>query len=137
MRPTVELNIRLVQASQPEPGRTCTICVGRSATKIQEALRIMRALADGANPGTGEALMADAVYQNAPVVRAFHRGGCIGISAGTRAFQEEATRQRRQVVVSGRRSAGLRRAKSYAGELIFTRLRRHTIEALVRSSRAW
>jgi len=33
----------------------------------------MRALADGANPGTGEALMADAVYQNAPVVRAFHR----------------------------------------------------------------
>ena len=136
MRPTVELNIRLVQASQPEPGRTCTICVGRSATKIQEALRIMRALADGANPGTGEALMADAVYQNAPVVRAFHRA--VGaLEYLQEREQEEATRQRRQVVVSGRRSAGLRRAKSYAGELIFTRLRRHTIKALVRSSRAW
>jgi hypothetical protein len=73
MRPTVELNILLVQTSQPEPGRTCTICLGRSAMEIQEALRIMRALADGANPETGEALMADAMYQNAPVVRAFHR----------------------------------------------------------------
>jgi hypothetical protein len=41
--------------------------------EIQEALRIMRALADGVNPGTGEALVADAVYQDAPVVRAFHR----------------------------------------------------------------
>jgi hypothetical protein len=41
--------------------------------EIQEALRIMRALADGVNPGTGEALLADAVYQDAPVVRAFHR----------------------------------------------------------------
>jgi hypothetical protein len=41
--------------------------------EIQEALRIMRALADGINPETGEALMADAVYQDAPVVRAFHR----------------------------------------------------------------
>jgi hypothetical protein len=71
--PTAGLNIRLVQASQPGPDRTRTICDGRSAMEIQEALRIMRALADGANPGTGEALMADAVYQNAPVVRAFHR----------------------------------------------------------------
>ncbi len=41
--------------------------------EIKEALRIMRALADGVNPETGEAFMADAVYQNAPVVRAFHR----------------------------------------------------------------
>jgi hypothetical protein len=41
--------------------------------EIQEALRIMRALADGVNPANGEALMADAVYQFAPVVRAFHR----------------------------------------------------------------
>jgi hypothetical protein len=41
--------------------------------EIQEALRIMRALADGVNPGTGEALKADTVFQNAPVVRAFHR----------------------------------------------------------------
>jgi hypothetical protein len=41
--------------------------------EIQEALRIMRALADGINPETGEALMANALYQDAPVVRAFHR----------------------------------------------------------------
>jgi hypothetical protein len=41
--------------------------------EIQEALRIMRALADGVNPETGEVLTADAVYQYPPVVRAFHR----------------------------------------------------------------
>lgn len=41
--------------------------------EIQEALRIMRALADGIDPETGEALMAGALYQDAPVVRAFHR----------------------------------------------------------------
>jgi hypothetical protein len=41
--------------------------------EIQEALRIMRALADGVNPDTGEVLAADAVYQYPPVVRAFHR----------------------------------------------------------------
>jgi hypothetical protein len=41
--------------------------------EIQEALRIMRALADGVNPANCEALMADAIYQCAPVVRAFHR----------------------------------------------------------------
>ncbi len=72
MLPTVKLNIRLVQASQPEPDRTHTMRVRRSAMEIQEALRIMRALADGVDPETGEALAADAVYQNPPVVRAFH-----------------------------------------------------------------
>jgi hypothetical protein len=41
--------------------------------EIQEALRIMRASADGVNPATGEALMADALYQCVPVVRAFQR----------------------------------------------------------------
>jgi hypothetical protein len=41
--------------------------------EIQEALRIMRALADGVNPATGEALKAEAVCQDLPVVRAFHR----------------------------------------------------------------
>jgi hypothetical protein len=73
MLPTPELNIRLVQASQPEPDRTYTMCIRRSGMEIQEALRVMRALADGVNPGTGEALTADALYQNPPVVRAFHR----------------------------------------------------------------
>jgi hypothetical protein len=41
--------------------------------EIQEALRIMRALADGVNPETGEILAADTVYQFPPVVRAFHQ----------------------------------------------------------------
>jgi hypothetical protein len=41
--------------------------------EMQEALKIMRALADGVSPETGEALAADSVYQYAPVVRAFHR----------------------------------------------------------------
>jgi hypothetical protein len=41
--------------------------------EIQEAIRIMRAFADGVNPVTGEALTADAIYHNALVVRAFHR----------------------------------------------------------------
>lgn len=39
--------------------------------EIGEALKIMRALADGVNPETGEVLTADAVYL--PVVRALHR----------------------------------------------------------------
>jgi hypothetical protein len=41
--------------------------------EIGEALTIMRALADGVNPETGEVLTADAVYQYLPVVRALHR----------------------------------------------------------------
>ena len=76
MRPTSALNIPLVQASQPAPQRTCRICVERFVMEIQEALRIMRALvmralADGLNPGTGEALLADAVYQDAPSCELF------------------------------------------------------------------
>ncbi len=78
-------------AAQPESDRTCTVCIGRSVMEIQEALRIMRALADGVNPGIGEAL--------------------------------------------GRRIN--RFARNCAGELIFTRSRRRTIAALVRSPRAW
>jgi len=40
---------------------------------IQEALKIMRSLADGVNPGTGEVLTADSAFEYAPVIRAFHR----------------------------------------------------------------
>ena len=98
MRPTAGLNIRLVQASQPEPDRTRTICVGRSAMEIQEALRIMRALADGVNPGTGEALMANAVYQNAPVVRAFHR------AVGALEYLQERERSRKTPPANGGKS---------------------------------
>jgi len=76
MRPTVELNIRLVQASQPEPGRN-----------LYDLRREVRHGDSGSFASLGQKIS--------------------------------------------------RFAKSYAGELIFTRLRRHTIEALVRSSRAW
>ena len=41
--------------------------------EIQETLRIMRALADGINPETGDFLVADAVYQYPPVVRALNQ----------------------------------------------------------------
>lgn len=41
--------------------------------ETQEALRIMRALADGIDPESGETLSAEAVFQCPPVVRAFHR----------------------------------------------------------------
>lgn len=37
MRPMAEVNIRLVQASQPEPDRTRTIWVGRPVMEMQEA----------------------------------------------------------------------------------------------------
>jgi hypothetical protein len=39
--------------------------------EIQEALRIMRALADGIDPRNRQCLTADSVYQYPPVVRAF------------------------------------------------------------------
>lgn len=57
--------------------------------EIQEALGIMRALADGVNPANGEALMADAEYRCAPVVRTFHRA----VGARPRVFQKGAARQ--------------------------------------------
>ncbi len=41
--------------------------------ETQEALRIMRALADGINPESGKEMNAEAIYQCPPVVRAFHR----------------------------------------------------------------
>ena len=41
--------------------------------EIQESLRIIRALADGVNPETGELLTGDAVYQYPSAVRALHQ----------------------------------------------------------------
>jgi len=64
--------------------------------EIQEALRTMRALADGANPGTGEALMADAVYQNAPIVCAFHR------AVGALQYLQERERSRKTPLGNGK-----------------------------------
>lgn len=57
--------------------------------EIQEALRIMRALADGLSPETGEVLTSDAVYQYPPVIRAFHR------AVGALEYVEERERSKR------------------------------------------
>lgn len=59
--------------------------------EIQEALRVMRALADGVNPETGDVLAADAVYQYPPVVRALHR------AVGALEFIEERERSKRNL----------------------------------------
>ena len=79
--------------------------------EIGEALKIMRALADGVNPETGEVLTADAVYQYLPVVRALHR------SVRALEYVEERERSRQdaggecgQVLVARRGRTGLRRA---------------------------
>ena len=66
--------------------------------EIQEALKIMRALADGISPETGEMLTADLVYQYAPVVRAFHR------AVGALEYLEEGERARRTVQANAGKS---------------------------------
>src|SRR5450755_3651310 len=65
--------------------------VGREVRQmeIQEALKIMRALADGVNPETGEVLSNDLVFQNPQNVRAMHRAVC------ALEFMEERERNRR------------------------------------------
>lgn len=57
--------------------------------EIQEALGIVRRLADGVHPETGEILQNDSVYQHPQAVRALHRA----ISALE--FQEERERARK------------------------------------------
>jgi hypothetical protein len=57
--------------------------------EIQEALKIIKALADGVNPETGEILPADLIYQHPQNVRALHR------AAGALEFLEERERNRR------------------------------------------
>jgi hypothetical protein len=98
--------------------------------EIQEALKIMRALADGLSPETGEVLSADLVYQYAPVVRAFHR------AVGALEIMEERERSRRAPATNAGRSwsraecAGF--ARSCGEELISIRSQGLTIELLVR-----
>lgn len=41
--------------------------------EIQEALKILRALADGVHPVTGQSVQSESVYQNPQTVRALHR----------------------------------------------------------------
>jgi hypothetical protein len=57
--------------------------------EIEEALKIMKSLADGVNPETGEALSGDLIYQNPQNVRALHR------AVGALQFMEERERNRR------------------------------------------
>ncbi len=57
--------------------------------EIQEALKIVKALADGVNPETGEILPTDLIYQNPQNVRALHR------AVGALEFLEERERHRR------------------------------------------
>ncbi len=57
--------------------------------EIQEALKIMKALADGVNPETGEVIANDAIYQNAQNVRALHR------AVSALEYQEERERTKR------------------------------------------
>ena len=66
--------------------------------EIGEALKIMRALADGVSPETGEVLAADSVYQYAPVVRAFHR------AVGALEYMEERERSRRTLPANAGKS---------------------------------
>jgi hypothetical protein len=64
--------------------------------EIQDALQIMRALADGVSPETGEVLTSEVVHQYAPVVRAFHR------AVGVLEILEERERSRRPAVNAGK-----------------------------------
>ena len=57
--------------------------------EIQEALKIIKALADGVNPETGEVLSGDLVCQNPQNIRALHR------AAGALEYLEERERNRR------------------------------------------
>lgn len=41
--------------------------------ETQEAIKIVRALADGVNPATGEVLTADSIYMDPQNVKALHR----------------------------------------------------------------
>jgi len=57
--------------------------------EIQEALQIVRKLADGIHPETGEVLQTDCLYQQPQVVRALH------CAAGALEFQDERERAKK------------------------------------------
>jgi hypothetical protein len=57
--------------------------------EIREALTIVRMLADGVHPETGEILQADCLYNHPQAVRALHR------AAGTLEFQDERERSKK------------------------------------------
>jgi hypothetical protein len=100
--------------------------------EIQEALKIMRALANGVNPETGESMEADSICRQPETVRALNRAlgrWCNWSSArGTSPLTREE---------SGLTQKTPRSARKYAAAPIFTRLRRSTIAAWVRLWRGW
>jgi hypothetical protein len=96
--PMAGVNIRVVQSSQPKHAAASYDERRRSAMEIQEALTIVRALADGVNPENGELLTVDVVYQYAPVVRALHR------AVGALEIMKERERSRRTLPGSGAKS---------------------------------
>ncbi len=57
--------------------------------EIQEALQIVRKLADGIHPETGEVLQTDCLYQQPQAVRALHR------AAGALEFQDDRERAKK------------------------------------------
>ena len=88
--------------------------------EIQEALKIMRALADGVSPETGEVLTSELAYQYAPVVRAFHRA--VGTLEAGRSWSRAEDAQVCDELQRG---------------IDFHQTRRSTIARSVRSSRVW
>jgi len=57
--------------------------------EIQEAIRVARALADGMNPATGEALQGDSVYRDPQVITTMNR------AVGALEFLEQREKARR------------------------------------------
>jgi hypothetical protein len=67
--------------------------------EIQEALDIVRKLASGVHPDTGEAAASDSMYQHPRAVRATLRNRRARISTGARTHAAVSSSQRWQDVV--------------------------------------
>jgi len=82
--------------------------------EIREALTIVRKLADGVHPETGEVLQTDCLYNHPQAVRALHR------AVEALEFQDERERTKRFLPRNagkpGRTKRTRKSVKSYAGE---------------------
>ena len=65
---------------------------------IQEALKIVKALADGVNPETGEVMPADSIYQRPQTIRALQRA----VAGLEYVEQRERERQRKLPLNAGK-----------------------------------
>ena len=92
--------------------------------EIQESLRIIRALADGVNPETGEVLTGEAVYQYPSAVRALHQAIAALEWVEERGNKHPCPQRRAN---RGRARKISKSARNCAEELIFSRSRRRTI----------